>query len=460
MNMLLGILMMACSSIPVREAQSVVTQADSLWQAGQMYGIDAGDSITLAQAYEILKKHSAPSLAGKAGGEVFSHACYHYGRLLRTKDNPVEAMQAFIAATHSRTRDYHILGRVYSNMGSICHLAGEFPLSYDMYERSANSFLLGGDTTAYYYALNDMAFELAEQGKKEETLALNTAQYDSAIYCTNILSNYYNYKHPTCYVIKAQAFDRQGINDSALYYANYVLSLPSSSYQDEYNMLYITTHYNPTIENTKLLEVTSKRADIGLALDNSHARNAQASEILRHDVNEKTDWRWLYLVCFTLLVIGIYVWRKRRKRQLLSQQVSELENICYTAKHQHEKIVQEHTEYKNSIAVQVENTCTVFNKSPHLQKDLHWTDYNQMCEIVNHNFFFFAQKLQNTHLLTEREIRLCVLVLIGITNSKQLADLLLYSESGIRNFKNRTAKKLNTNSVELRNQLLKIVVGE
>ncbi len=167
-----GIAFSSCTSRPVREAETVVAQADSLWQAGQMYGVDHGDSTTLAQAYETLKKHSAPSLVGRAGGEFFSHACYHYGKLLRAKDNPVEAMQAFIAATHSHTRDYHILGRVYSNMGSICHLAGEFPLSYDMYERSANSFLLGGDTTAYYYALNDMAYELAEQGKKEETLAL------------------------------------------------------------------------------------------------------------------------------------------------------------------------------------------------------------------------------------------------------------------------------------------------
>ena len=91
---------------------------------------------------------------------------------MREKENPVEAMQCFINATHSHTRDYHILGRVYSNMGDICHLANEFDLSYDMFKRSADCFLLNGDTLNYYYALNDMAFELAAQGKKEETLAL------------------------------------------------------------------------------------------------------------------------------------------------------------------------------------------------------------------------------------------------------------------------------------------------
>ncbi|MBR7154048.1 MAG: hypothetical protein IKD12_01905, partial [Paludibacteraceae bacterium] len=43
----------ACSP-SLHEAQDVVAQADSLWHAGQMYGVDAGDSTTLAHAYETL----------------------------------------------------------------------------------------------------------------------------------------------------------------------------------------------------------------------------------------------------------------------------------------------------------------------------------------------------------------------------------------------------------------------
>ena len=146
-----------------------------------MYGVDEGDSVSLAQAYVTLQEHSAFS---RQLSEVcpfghctsllrtYSHACYHYGKLLRAKDNPVAAMQVFIAATHSHTRDYHILGRIYSNMGSICHLAGKYSLSYDMYEKSAHVFLQDGDSLSYYYLLNDMAFELAEQGKKEEVFSM------------------------------------------------------------------------------------------------------------------------------------------------------------------------------------------------------------------------------------------------------------------------------------------------
>ena len=154
--LLLVCIFTACAPRSIREAQSVVVLADSLWHEGCVYS----DSAELAQAYETLGQWQW------FYADEYAHACYHYGRILREKENPVEAMQCFINATHSRTRDYHILGRVYSNMGSICHLAGEFPLSYVMYERSADMFIRNGDTLAFYYAYNDMALELAEQKKK------------------------------------------------------------------------------------------------------------------------------------------------------------------------------------------------------------------------------------------------------------------------------------------------------
>ena len=98
--------LVACTPQAVREAQDVVAQADSLWSAGQMYGREAGDSATLAQAYETL--NNIPSSLSPQLSTTFAHACYHYGRLLRERENPAAAMEAFIHATHSRTHDYHI----------------------------------------------------------------------------------------------------------------------------------------------------------------------------------------------------------------------------------------------------------------------------------------------------------------------------------------------------------------
>ena len=200
----------ACTPSSVPDAQRVAAQADSLWREGKMYGVDGGDSATLAHAYHTLSSSIIlPSLQGGDGGRLLS--CYHYGRLLRAKDNPVEAMQAFINATHSRTRDYHILGLVYSNMGSICHLAGDFPLSYDMYEKSANCFLADNDSLSYYFLLNDMAFELAA-----------SKSLDSCLCITQKIQSIYSFDNELmafCYLSEAEAYLRCGQYDSAIYYA-------------------------------------------------------------------------------------------------------------------------------------------------------------------------------------------------------------------------------------------------
>ncbi|MBQ7632363.1 MAG: hypothetical protein IJS82_06385, partial [Paludibacteraceae bacterium] len=83
--------MFSCSPRKIREAQSIVAQADSLREEGKMYGIDDGDSATLAQTYEIVDAIPLPFRKGMGLSRTYSHACYHYGRLLREKDNPVAA---------------------------------------------------------------------------------------------------------------------------------------------------------------------------------------------------------------------------------------------------------------------------------------------------------------------------------------------------------------------------------
>ena len=222
-----------------------------------MYGVDEGDSASLAQAYETLQEHSAfsrqlsdvcPFVHCTSLLRTYSHACYHYGKLLRAKGSPVEAMQVFIAATHSHTRDYHILGRVYNNIGDICHLAGDFPLSYDMFEQSANMYLENGDTLLYYYCLNDMAYELAEQSKKDKVLSLlsevearttdqhiltkvyesrvrlyyKISQYDSVVQIINRIDPL-RYKSTTGYALQAQALWHLGKRDSALVIAKQIM---------------------------------------------------------------------------------------------------------------------------------------------------------------------------------------------------------------------------------------------
>ena len=472
--MLLGFLLMACVPLSVREAQTVVAQADSLWHNGQMYGIDAGDSVTLAEAYHRLDR------AQTIFPDEFAHSCYHYGRLLRKKDNPAEAMQAFLAATHSRTRDYHILGRVYSNMGSISHLAGEFQLSYEMYEKSAETFLKDGDTLSYYYLLNNMAFELAEQGKKDSTLylireiedkctdgeVLNKAietkaeaffqfgQFDSALYYANVLcaENYFNI---IGILIKAQSYSFLHEYDSATYYANIVISCSSSLF-DIHNALYILTNDDYTKDNTSIRETAAKRSDVQKLIEIQHGKLSQATQLLEQDLNWKPDWQWLYASCATIFIIGIlalvYFRRRRRQHQLLSQQVEDLENKS-------QELMQEHTTYKKNLVAQLEQNCRVISESKDFPDNLNWKEFEVMCKTVDANFNMLASKLSHIGTLNETEIRLCILVFFDLDRN-QISDVLPYAKNGVGKLKYRAAQKLGVEGKNLRKNLIHIAINE
>ena len=332
----------ACTPCVVREAQTVVAEADSLRAEGQMYS----DSVQLAEACATLGRWQW------FYADDYAHACYHYGRLLREKDDPVTAMQVLIRATHSRTHDYHILGRVYSNMGDICHLSGDFPLSYTMYEKSANMFLRNGDSLLYYYGLNNMAFELAEQGKKDSCYhiteniqehylsdsillaycfmtqaqaCLKCKQYDSLILYANQSKLYASTLASTSLQL-SQAYSYLGERDSAVYYALQVLNYTNELF-DINNALYILTNDDETKDKTSIRQTAADRADIQKLLEIRQGKVSQATQLLKQDINRKISLTWLYTTIATLAIVGmilfVYVTRKRKRHQLLSQQISD-----------------------------------------------------------------------------------------------------------------------------------------
>ena len=456
-----------CSSRAVREAEAVVAEADSLWHAGKTYGMDAGDSATLAQAYETLKEHSAfsrqlsevcPFVPCTSLLRTYSHACYHYGKLLRAKDDPEEAMRCFINATHSRTRDYHILGRVYSNMGSICHLAGEFQLSYDMYEKSADMFLQDGDTLLYYYGLNNMAYELAEQGKKEETLFLldsilqnNTnsdlldkawetkaemyrivERYDSAIYCANKIK-VHDTNLSLYYIIKAQAFYRLNISDSSLIYAKYVLADSLAHYENKFNAIYIISSIDSTLNKEDIRQLASQREDIRYYdYEPRKEKLINSVQILHTYSKQGKNWTWLYAIIATAVLTGsLFTWRHMVRRRQMRLQVKQLKEK------QTDSILQ-------SIKKHIDTTD--------INRTLHWKNYTQMKADADLYIGGIVSKLE-TYNLNETEIRFCILTMLDFTLA-HIAETIYYSyPSAIKTLKKRTSDKLGTKPTELRNFL-------
>ena len=463
--LLIGCCLMAWTPWSVDRAQAVVAQADSLWATGQAMN----DSLALAQAYRTLR------LWRTCYPDEYVHACYHYGKLLRAQDDPAAAMQVFIHATHSRSNDYHILGRVYSNMGDLCHLAEEFPLAYDMYERSGEMYLRNGDTLLYYYDLNNMAFELAEQGRKEETLVLlsqidlrcsdkdvlakvqetkaeiykKTSQYDSTIYCIDCMEKYTSL-NSLDYIIKAQAFSKLGLSDSAILYAKIVLSDSLAPYQHKFNALYIISHRDSSLNKENIRDIASQREDIRYyEYEPQMEKLKDAVRLLQQTLTYKPNLAWLYTLLGTIVagaaLISWYVSRKRKKHELLSQQIDDLET--------------DYADLRNSRTIQIERVCATLRSSESLPDDLKWKNFNQLCIFVNEHFYLLASKLQHKNILNETEIRLCILVLIGLSRS-EIADILPYALNSVGKLKDHTAKKLGTTGKNLRDFLIKIVVDE
>ncbi len=477
--LLAGMVGQGCSSRALHEAEAVVAQADSLWQEGKMYGIDEGDSTTLAQAYKTLSAYQFLSPFTFHPSSSFTHACYHYGKLLRAKDNPVEAMQAFIRATHSRTRDYHILGRVYSNMGDLCHLAGDFPLSYEMYERSGQMYLLNGDSLLYFYDLNNMAYELAEQGKKEETMVLlNTipvidedlssltnftkaelymkiGHYDSAIYYAHS-ARISEISSIGASLILAQSYSFLEIEDSAVYYANFIIG-HSNSLSSINNALYILSNDDKTKDIDAVRQTSADRSDTQKLLSDNQGKLSQAVQLLELDLAKTPDLRWLYAVIVTIIVIGscllLYIHKKRNQHKLLSQQVDDLTSQTIAMQIKKEELTQSYSNNYNQIKEDIDHKCTLLHDSKKIKRTLAWKNYHTMCTIVDKQFYMLASKLQSKQLLNETEIRLCILTLLDC-GYDQMAELLYRSSSSIGTLKIRVAKKLGTTSRDLRSYLI------
>ena len=476
----------SCSSRAIHEAEAVVAQADSLWQAGLMYGIDAGDSLTLAQAYKTLGDIPLPYREGLGLGSPYSHACYHYGKLLRAKDHPAEAMQAFINATHSRTRDYHILGRVYNNIGDMCHLAGEYRLSYEMFEKSADMYLQNGDTLLHYYSLNDMAFELVAQKdtsyicvlldsiqtynhsdvilKSQETKALMYLQsqhYQAAISLIDSMQveGYYDLMG---YLLKAQAYEHINQFDSAVSNASFILSHTTDS-RYLISACYILSHVDKGISSDSILELTSIRADAQKDWGIRNGQYANAVQLLEKDLERKPDWQWLYAVIATVLIIGaaivVYVYRKHKKHDLLVQKISDLTLKSNAVQANHEKLVNRYESQHQRREEETLHRCALLRNSPQIAVELKWSDFDAACSIIDSHFYLLASKLRQKAVLNETEIRLCILVLIGL-NRIQIANTMPYALNSIGKLKDQTAKKLGTSGKNLRDFLIKMVVDE
>ncbi len=501
--------MFIVSCSPIQDACEVLHEADSL----HSMGVPFTDSIRIADAVATFEKWNNRLFYTNE----YARANYYYGRLLRTNNYLPDAMKCFINASHTApnthflkrlgskfrnidSSDYVILGRVYSNMGSMCQAAKKFELSYQMYHNSSILFSKAGDLKNYYYTCNSMAFELAEQKRKEESLCLvnkveaecsdsnvlnhsnivksalycNMEIYDSALYYANRVIEY-SPSTALGHVVKAQSLWFTGQYDSALSVAKHVMNLPNSSDYDKFNMLYIITYNNPSLNTEQVKKLSEQRTDIEVEkIVPQRELMKEAVHLLEQDLNTKitrSQVRFIIIVITIIIVISGCLWfvlLKIHRQEDLDFEKAEHETQRFQVLSNDNMLLQEHNDYLKQINMErkehllsdIENSCVLLSSSSNLRETLLWKEYDQLCELINNNFYFFVDKLKSKVNLSELEIRFCILTLIGISQTQMLSDLLNYSSNGIGKFKYRISKKLGTTSRNLRDYLLSIIVSD
>jgi tetratricopeptide (TPR) repeat protein len=381
---------------------------------------------------------------------------YQNGKALREEGKQVEAMQAFVEATHTGTNDEALLGRIYSNMANMCRQANDHETAYKVYQMSAAHFAASGDTLAYAYALNNMAWEQAVMAHKDSALALIAQavqtypqepllekvresrsaaclfakEYDSVLVYTTPPANDY------LLTLRAQAFSFLQIDDSATYYAQLLLPRTTNLFALD-DLYYILTHNDSTADKEAIRALSSERADVQKTIEMRHGELTQAVQLLQQDLTPKVQtkpWKTilLWMIGFGLLAWGAVVVHKQRKLHL--------EKSAYD------------TSRRNELAQNIQ----IVRNAIDMRQELAWDDFAALCLQVNKRFHGLASTLQEQG-LNEQDIRLCVLVLIGLSH-KEIAEMLNCSPKSIGKQKDLTAKKLGVSGGQLQDKLQKTAI--
>ena len=222
-------------------------------------------------------------------------------------------------------------------------------------------------------------------------------------------------------ILRAQAFTFLGNNDSAIYYAKRVLQKTTNPrYLDD--AYYILTHCDRTADADGIRGLAAARSDIQYNLERNDPEWIIAIQMAEQALEaqnpkQKRIWFCGLIAIFILFGAILACWLYFRRKRINS----------------------------------VEQQCLQLKKSPNLREELHWNDYAQFSAACNARLNGIVDKLDKKG-LSEREIRISVLILIGFTYA-EMAEILFRAENGIGKDKYIIAKRLGVSVKELHRTL-------
>lgn len=395
-------------------------------------------------------------LAPLYGRAADARSYYEEGKSLREKGEQVAAMRSFIRATHCDTDNDALLGRVYSNMANMCRQANDHETAFEVYALSMEHFAKSYDSLAYAYALNNMAWEQAAMGHKAQAMALVDSavscypyfpltekvietkaaacffaqEYDSVLYYTASSQN-----SDYLLMLRAQAFSFLQIDDSASVYAKQLLPRTTNPFYLD-DLYYILTH-DAAADKETIQRFSSERSDIQKQIKERHGQLTIAVNLLQEELSPKEEEWNVWLILLIVCGLALLVW------------------LIYVAYQQHQ-LRAEKAKFEQTRTKELQGNRRLLLESEDIRQELVWNDFDALCREINKRFHGLAETLQNMD-LNEQDIRICILVLIGLSH-KEIADMLNCSPKSIGKLKDLTAHKLGVSGGQLQTKLEKITL--
>ena len=233
-----------------------------------------------------------------------------------------------------------------------------------------------------------------------------------------------------------RAFSYLQMDDSASYYAQVLLPRTTNLFALD-DLYYILTHNDSSADKESLRDLSSARADVQKAIKERHGELMKAVEILQQDLNsEKHSLIWI-VALFLALGIGLCIWGaiiRKKQRRLQSEK----------------------SDFEQARLFELEQNVRHLQETKNLRQELAWTDFQSFCTQIDKRFNAFAAKL-SAQGLNEQDIRICVLVLIGLSH-KEIAEMLNCSPKSIGKLKDLTAHKLGVSGGQLQDKLQKTAI--
>jgi DNA-binding CsgD family transcriptional regulator len=395
--------------------------------------------------------------------EELVKAYYLMGRNLDDyHHNYSDAADFYIEADRLKTKDLILRGRINSCMGYLCKQDSCFGEALVFYERSSNAFKVSGNEWYYAHNLLNVAEQyvnLREYDKADSVLAIaeryeidsayyanvmdvkamalfNQQKYNLALACLLETKDYQQNVEVQSYraMKMMQLYARMDSLRQIIPLANYILQNSTNAIFRSNAYFYLIQDAEKCSNAKEVAKYSYLREDEDRRVRHASEFFAQASTKLKVYLQNPNPYRKMgsciaIIGLLLILVTGGALW------------------LC---KHYFHTVK---IGAKNKAKRRAIFTKRVFNHSIHFVKAATWKDDKTVRDLANLHFSDMFNRLEDTYHLSEREMQICLMILLEYSR-EQMADILHLQPNTISKAKLKIAKELKTNSATLRDYLI------